>query len=45
MAIAVIFGLSLATLLTLIQVPVMVSLADAFRDWLKRVFKTGSHGE
>jgi len=31
--------------LTLIQVPVMVSLADSFRDWLKRVFKAGSHDE
>jgi multidrug efflux pump subunit AcrB len=38
MAIAVIFGLSLATVLTLIQVPVMVSLADSFRNWLGRLF-------
>ena len=38
MAIAVIFGLAFATFLTLVLVPVMVSLSDDFGDWLKRVF-------
>jgi multidrug efflux pump subunit AcrB len=38
MAIAVIFGLSLATLLTLVQVPVMFSLMDSAAAALRRRF-------
>jgi multidrug efflux pump subunit AcrB len=38
MAVAVIFGLSLATLLTLVQVPVMCSLADSLTRCLSRKF-------
>lgn len=40
MAVAVIFGLSLATLLTLVQVPVMYSLANSFTEWLKKRFSS-----
>ena len=36
MAIAVIFGLAVSTLLTLILVPIMYSLADSFAAFLKR---------
>jgi len=35
MAVAVIFGLSVATVLTLVLVPVMYSLADSFTVWLR----------
>jgi multidrug efflux pump len=38
MAVAVIFGLGTATLLTLVQVPVMCSLADSWTDALRRKF-------
>jgi multidrug efflux pump len=38
MAIAVIFGLTLATILTLVQVPVMYSLMDSASEALKRRF-------
>lgn len=38
MAIGVIFGLGLATILTLIQVPVMMSMIDSFAGFLKRRF-------
>lgn len=37
MAVAVIYGLSLATLLTLIQAPVMFSLFDSMIAWCKRI--------
>ncbi len=36
MAIAVIFGLTISTVLTLVYVPVMCSLADSFVQWLKK---------
>ncbi|MCK4563994.1 MAG: efflux RND transporter permease subunit [Verrucomicrobia bacterium] len=39
MAIAVIFGLAVSTLLTLILVPLMYSLADSFAAFLKRHIK------
>lgn len=39
MAVAVIFGLGVATLLTLIQVPVMVSLADSFAASCRRAWR------
>ncbi len=38
MAVAVIFGLSLATILTLVVVPVMYSLADSFSAFCRRHF-------
>jgi len=38
MAVAVIFGLGLATLLTLVQVPVMYSFADGVIRWFRRRF-------
>ena len=38
MAIAVIAGLTFATFLTLILVPVMFSLIDDAEDWLSRAF-------
>jgi len=38
MAVAVIFGLLLATLLTLVVVPVMYSLTDSVNSWLRRHF-------
>jgi multidrug efflux pump subunit AcrB len=38
MAIAVIAGLSLATVLTLVQVPVMVSLWDSLKERVQRRF-------
>ena len=41
MAIAVICGLSFATFLTLLLVPVMYSLFDDFDRWARRVFVTG----
>lgn len=41
MAIAVIFGLAVSTLLTLILVPLMYSLADSFAAFLKRHIKVG----
>ncbi len=37
MAVAVIFGLSLATLLTLVLVPAMYAVADSFACWLRRI--------
>ncbi len=40
MAVAVIFGLAVATVLTLILVPVMVSLADGFVARLRRLVRT-----
>lgn len=43
MAIGVIFGLGLATILTLIQVPVMMSMMESFSDFLRRRF--GSHAD
>jgi multidrug efflux pump len=39
MAVAVIFGLSVATVLTLVLVPVMYSTADSFTLFLRRLFK------
>ncbi len=39
MAIAVIAGLSFATFLTLVLVPVMYSLLDDFDDWVSRTFR------
>lgn len=41
MAIAVIFGLVVSTLLTLVLVPLMYSLADSFAAFLKRHVKIG----
>ena len=41
MAIAVIFGLAVSTLLTLILVPLMYSLADSFANFLKRHITIG----
>jgi len=38
MAVAVIFGLGIATILTLVLVPVMYSLADAIREGIRRRF-------
>jgi Cu/Ag efflux pump CusA len=38
MAVAVIFGLTVATLLTLVVVPVMYSLAQSLVDSLRRRF-------
>jgi multidrug efflux pump subunit AcrB len=38
MAVAVIFGLSLATILTLVLVPVMYSLVESLSAWTKRRF-------
>jgi len=38
MAVAVIFGLTLATVLTLVQVPIMFSLAESARQAAKRYF-------
>ncbi|MEI6972014.1 MAG: efflux RND transporter permease subunit, partial [bacterium] len=43
MAIGVIFGLGLATVLTLIQVPVMMSMIESLADFLRRRF--GRHLE
>ena len=40
MAVAVLFGLSVATLLTLIQAPIMYSLVDSASEALKRRIKT-----
>lgn len=40
MAIAVIFGLAVATLLTLVLVPLMYSLSDSFTNWLKQFSST-----
>lgn len=40
MAIAVIFGLSVSTILTLVLVPIMVSLADSFVTFLRRFIRT-----
>jgi multidrug efflux pump subunit AcrB len=40
MAVAVLFGLAVATLLTLIQAPVMYSLAESASESLRRRFKT-----
>ncbi len=42
MAIAVIFGLAVSTLLTLVMVPVMYSLADTFAAFLKRHIHIGT---
>jgi multidrug efflux pump subunit AcrB len=39
MAVAMIFGLSVSTMLTLVYVPVMYSLADSFVLWLKKLFR------
>ncbi len=41
MAIAVIFGLTVSTLLTLVLVPLMYSLADSFAAWLRRHVRIG----
>ncbi len=41
MAIAVIFGLAVSTLLTLILVPLMYSLADSFAGFMKRHIQIG----
>jgi multidrug efflux pump subunit AcrB len=38
MAVAVIFGLTVATVLTLVMVPVMYSLAESFAEFMKRRF-------
>jgi hypothetical protein len=38
MAVAVIFGLGLSTVLTLVLVPVMYSAADSLAAWLRKVF-------
>jgi multidrug efflux pump len=43
MAVAVIFGLSVATVLTLVLVPVMYSVSDAFARRMKRMF--GAEGD
>jgi multidrug efflux pump len=40
MAVAVLFGLAVATLLTLIQAPIMYSLAESASESLRRRFKT-----
>jgi multidrug efflux pump subunit AcrB len=40
MAVAVLFGLAVATVLTLIQAPIMYSLADSLSGTLKRQFGT-----
>ena len=37
MAVAVIFGLGIATVLTLVLVPVMYSMADSFVEFLRRL--------
>lgn len=42
MAVAVIFGLAIASLLTLVQVPVMCSLAESLTQAVRRVFKADS---
>ena len=42
MAIAVIFGLAVSTLLTLVMVPVMYSLADSLAAFLKRHIHIGT---
>jgi multidrug efflux pump subunit AcrB len=42
MAIAVIFGLAVSTLLTLVLVPLMYSLADSFADFIKRHVRIGA---
>ena len=44
MAVAVIFGLLVATLLTLVVVPVLCSLQDGGRAWLDRR-RSGKAGE
>jgi len=41
MAIAVIFGLAVSTLLTLVMVPIMYSLTDSFAAFLKRNIRIG----
>jgi len=43
MAVAIIFGLAVATLLTLIVVPVLYSISETFslKGWLKKVFSSG----
>ncbi len=38
MAVAVIFGLAFATVLTLVMVPLMYSMTDSARSWLRRVW-------
>ncbi|MFH0880789.1 MAG: efflux RND transporter permease subunit, partial [Lentisphaerota bacterium] len=38
MAIAIIYGLTLATVLTLVQVPIMYSLAESMTGWFKKRF-------
>jgi len=42
MAVAVIYGLTLATILTLVQVPVMFSLFDSAIQWFRRKFARNS---
>lgn len=37
MAVAVIFGLTVSTVLTLVLIPAMYSLADSFVEWLKKI--------
>jgi len=41
MALAVIYGLGLATVLTLVQVPVMYSAAESLSAWFRRRFVPG----
>jgi hypothetical protein len=45
MAIAVIAGLTFATFLTLVLVPVMYSLLDDLDDWLAHTFKSSAATE
>ena len=45
MAVAVIFGLAVSTVLTLVVVPVMYSLADSFTAFLKRHIRIGDPAE
>jgi Cu/Ag efflux pump CusA len=42
MAVAIIFGLAVATMLTLVLVPVMYSLIDSFVQALRRLVGLGS---
>ena len=44
MALAVIFGLTLATFLTLILVPVIASILDDLTDFLQRNFLVSKQG-
>ena len=44
MARAISFGLSVATVLTLVVVPVMVGIDDSLGDFFSNLFKKGDHG-